>query len=50
METIWVVTSTALLVFCLLMIYKAYKMGYKRGASDVLTEWKYYMKELEENE
>ena len=45
METIWVVTSTTLLLFCLLIIYRlgmkaGYKKGFTKGVKDTLEEWK----------
>lgn len=44
MDTIWVVSSTTLLVFCLVIAFKLGKRkGYKKGATDVLNEWKRYM-------
>lgn len=44
MEWIWVVSSTTLLIFCLIVSYRLGKRkGYKKGATDVLNEWKYYM-------
>ena len=37
LETIWAVTSTALLVFC---VPRAYRKGYLNGADHVLDAWK----------
>lgn len=45
MDTIWVVTSTTLLVFCLWFAYfigrkRGYKKGFTQGVKDTLIEWK----------
>jgi len=41
MEAIWVVISTALLVFCFRVSLKwVYSKGYKAGAESVIKVWK----------
>ena len=45
METIWVVSSTILLVFCLWTSYfigrkRGYKKGFTQGVKDTLREWR----------
>lgn len=51
MSWTWVVIITALLTFCIWQVYGFFKFtymkGYKRGAEDVLEEWKKYMKDWE---
>jgi hypothetical protein len=46
---IWAVLSTALIPFCFWKAYRlGFRLGYKKGAEEVLVEWKKYMLDMED--
>jgi len=48
---IWVMVSTTITLFCTFVGYfKGIGKGYKKGAADVLEEWKFSLGEEEVNE
>lgn len=42
------VLLAVLLVFCLIVLVLTYNVGYKRGATAVLNEWRAWLEEMEE--